>query len=275
MAYRRFGSGPALLFIHGWPLRGITYRELIATLQEHYTCWVPDLPGAGDTPWPSSMKEAFVGYTDLLEKFVDAVGLASFGLVAHDSGGTVARMLAARLPDHVWGLALTNTEVAGHPLPLLPALQTVAKMPGAAWMFSRLLRSRRFVHSKYGFRGVFADRSLLDGDFDETILAPLRNDTRGAMQLLANVDLDLVHTLPKYEAQCRAPLLAIWGDRDPFFPLQGARETVERWPAEATLEVLEGLKLLVHEEAHREVSQMMRSFFDRVAPRSSAAPISA
>ena len=51
LAYRREGSGPALLLIHGWPLTGATWRKVLPRLAERFTCIVPDSPGLGDTRW--------------------------------------------------------------------------------------------------------------------------------------------------------------------------------------------------------------------------------
>ena len=36
-AYRRVGSGPDVLFVHGWPVSGATFRLLLPHLVDHVT----------------------------------------------------------------------------------------------------------------------------------------------------------------------------------------------------------------------------------------------
>ena len=46
-AYRCVGTGPDVLFVHGWPVSSATFRKLLPHLVDHVTCHVIDLPGAG------------------------------------------------------------------------------------------------------------------------------------------------------------------------------------------------------------------------------------
>ena len=49
LATWRFGRGPDLLLIHGWPLGAATFRHLAPLLADDFTVHVVDLPGAGAT----------------------------------------------------------------------------------------------------------------------------------------------------------------------------------------------------------------------------------
>jgi len=48
--YREAGpaDGPVLSFLHGFPIRSHTLRDLIPELAEHYRVIAPDLPGFGN-----------------------------------------------------------------------------------------------------------------------------------------------------------------------------------------------------------------------------------
>src|SRR5262249_56458727 len=48
----RFGKGPDLVAIHGWPLHAATWRTLLPGLADHFTVHLLDLPGSGKTEWP-------------------------------------------------------------------------------------------------------------------------------------------------------------------------------------------------------------------------------
>jgi pimeloyl-ACP methyl ester carboxylesterase len=261
MSYRRIGRGPAIVLVHGWPLSGSTYHGLVAALQHEFTCWVPDLPGAGGSPWRADIRESFTGLARALVGFVDAVGLQRFALVGHDSGGGVARIAAAELGDRVSAMLLSNTEVPGQVATLVAWLQRLTRMPGAAWIVSWLLRSRAYLRSRLGFGGAFADvDAALAGPFARSCIEPLRRDPGGAFAMLRRADLGVVHELPQIHQRIVAPLLCVWGDRDPFFPLAGAHAMVAAWPVAARLEVLPGLKLFLHEEAPQRLAALALPF---------------
>ena len=44
-AYRRVGSGPDVLFVHGWPVTSATFRLLLPHLVDHVTCHLDRPPG--------------------------------------------------------------------------------------------------------------------------------------------------------------------------------------------------------------------------------------
>ena len=50
LAYRRVGAGPHVLFVHGWPVSGATFRTLLPHLVDRVTCHIIDLPAAGSSP---------------------------------------------------------------------------------------------------------------------------------------------------------------------------------------------------------------------------------
>ena len=91
---RRFGSGPPLLLVHGFPLSGFTWRFVIPELARHYTCLAVDLPGLGDSGWTDATDFSFPGQGRTLHRVADALGLDEYRVLAQDTGGTFARFLA-------------------------------------------------------------------------------------------------------------------------------------------------------------------------------------
>ena len=275
IAYRRFGSGPAIVLIHGWPLSGVTYRGLVAELSQSFTCYVPDLPGAGDSPADPDLVDLFTDFGDLIVRFVDTLDLKQFALVGHDSGGAMARVAAAQLGERVTAMVLTNTEVPGHVPRVVKLLQYAAALPMAGAIFQLLLGSRAFLRSGLGFGGAFEDKDFIDGEFRETACAPLAKDVRNALFSLRRADLNIAHALPKLHANNRAPLLCVWGDADPFFSVAGAEAIVSQWAGSARLELIPGKKLLVHEEVPTLVASHIAAFVTEHAQIRAAAPLSA
>jgi pimeloyl-ACP methyl ester carboxylesterase len=67
-------------------------------------------------------------------------------------------------------------------------------------------------------------------------------------QLLRLLDLSVVDGLRETHARLCVPVLFIWGEADPIFPLAKARAMLPQFGGSATLEALPRGKCLVHEE---------------------------
>lgn len=255
VAYRRVGRGPDVLFVHGWPVSGGTFRCLLPHLAPHVTCHVIDLPGAGHSRFGADTPLTITNHVASVRRVVDALGLTQLAVVGHDSGGLIARHAMAGDP-RLRAMGLVNTE----------------QPQGLGWRFQMFLLPRHlpgfgaafgWVLGKPGLRrhplllgDAFADRSLLDGAFDELFLQPLTADPArldAALRLLRSFDPAMVHALVDVHRRIDAPVQLVWGDRDPFFPVAQAREMVTTF-RDARLHVVEGAGLFVHEERPAEVA---------------------
>lgn len=275
LSYRTFGDGPAVLFLHGWPLSGVTYRHLIETLRPYFRCIVPDLPGAGSTPWAPQITDTIQGYVDLMRAFVDQLQLESFAIVGHDSGGGVARLLAAPLGTRVTALLLQNTETPGH-IPFMVRLLklTAASSVGTAAL-AQLMKIKQFRRSPLALGSVFVDRDYIDGEFYEACAKSLETDLAGHCAALARLNLGWTTSLPEVHAKIEAPIHLFWGEKDTeYFPLEQARAMASQFKRRGEFKVVPNGKLFVHEEAHEDLSRfalplLQQAFVAR--PRSSDA----
>lgn len=253
VALRSIGSGPDVLFVHGWPVSGATFRTLLPHLVDHVTCHVIDLPGAGASRFTDTTPLSVDQHITTVRRVVDLLGLDSFAVVGHDSGGLIARHAFAGDPRlRSMGLVGTEQPHIGIRFRSFVALRHV---PGAGRGLGWVAGRRRIRRSGLVFGGAFVDRSLLDAEFDEFFLRPLHRSAaaqRAAGRVLRSFDLDLVRRLPSVHARITVPVQLVWGDRDPFFPLARAEEMVSTFP-DARLAVVPG-KLFVHEERPAEVA---------------------
>jgi pimeloyl-ACP methyl ester carboxylesterase len=259
---RRYGSGPNLLLVHGFPLSGFTWRNVLPDLAARFTCWVPDLPGMGDSEWTDATDFGFPGQGRTLKALVDALGLERYGILAQDTGGTFARYLALADPGRVEKLILVNTEMPGHRPPWIPLYQFLMHVPGSLATFSLLLRSRTFLRSGMGFGGCFTDLGLIDGEFDEHVIQPLRRSWRrmeGLSAYLRGAVWGPVDALADEHRQLVMPVELVWGADDPTFPVGLARQMVGQFP-DARMVEIPGARLLVHEEKPAEVVRAVLSF---------------
>jgi pimeloyl-ACP methyl ester carboxylesterase len=98
--YVRGGSGPALVFLHGWPATWWSWHQVMPALAQTYTVLAFDLPGLGDSSIPADGYDA-ARTAHRIHQAVTALGLGQVGIVSHDVGSLVAYPYACEYPDDV------------------------------------------------------------------------------------------------------------------------------------------------------------------------------
>ncbi len=258
VAYRRVGSGADVLFVHGWPVSGATFRTVLPHLADHVTCHLIELPGAGSSRFTASTVISVDQHIRTVRRVVDLLGIESVAAVGHDSGGMIARHALAG-DRRLRALGLIDTEQPQGLSPRFRAFLAARHVPGFAAGLGWVLGRRRLRRNPFVLGGAFVDRSLLDGEFDEFFLRPLREipgRRRAAVQLLRGFDTRHVDELADVHRRLDVPVQLVWGDCDPFFPLAWAREMVPTFP-DARLTVVEGAALFSHEERPDEVARAL------------------
>ncbi len=258
VAYRRVGAGPDVLFVHGWPVSGATFRKLLPHLVDHVTCHLIDLPGAGSSRVSPDTTLTVEQHIRSVRRVIDALDLDRVAVVGHDSGGMIARHAVAG-DRRLRALGLIDTEqsqglswrfrlfLAGRNLPGFGA--------GLGWVAGK----RRLRRNPFVLGDAFADSSLLEGEFEEFFLRPLHEQPdrrRAAMAVLRSFDKRHVEELGALHRQIEVPVQLVWGDQDAFFPLRWAQEMVATFP-DARLEVIGGAGLFAHEERPAEVARAL------------------
>jgi haloalkane dehalogenase len=264
---RRYGKGSPLLLVHGFPLSGFTWRKLLPELSMRYTCYVPDLPGMGESEWTDATDFSFPGQGKTLKRLVDSLGLERYSVMAQDTGGTFARFLALEDVSRIDKLILINTEMPGHRPPWIPLYQFLMRMPGILAMFNVLLRWPLFLKSAMGFGGCFTDLRLIEGDFHDHFIEPLRRSPHrmeGVQRYLLGAQWAPVDALEQAHTRLTMPVQLIWGADDPTFPVVLARKMVKQFPDARLLEI-PGARLLVHEEKPAEVVSAALEFLRPMA----------
>jgi haloalkane dehalogenase len=258
VAYRRIGSGPDVLFVHGWPVSSATFRTLLPHLTDHVTCHLIDLPGAGSSRFTTDTPLTIENHIHSVKRVLEVLDLNDVAVVGHDSGGLIARHAVAGNP-RLRALGLIDTEqstglswkfksfIAGRRIPGFGA--------GLGWVAGQpRLRRNRLV-----LGDAFVDRSLLDGEFDEFFLKPLNQSPahrKAAIQLLKRFDFQHVRDLRELHRRITVPVQLVWGEHDRFFPLKWAQEMLADF-SDARLAVIKGAGLFAHEERPAEVAQAL------------------
>lgn len=253
-AYRCVGSGPDVLFVHGWPVSGATFRTLLPHLVDHVTCHVIDFPSAGSSRFDADTPMSIRQHIETVRRVVDLLAFDQVAVVGHDSGGMIARHAMVGDP-RLSAMGLINTEPV-EPGWRFKAFIAARHLPGFSAGFGWVAGKPRIRRIGLVLGDAFADSSLLDGEFDEFFLRPLHEDKErrdAATKLLRSFDMQHVKDLADIHRRIEVPVQLVWGDHDPFFPVERARQMVDTFP-DAQLEVIEGAGLFSHEERPAEVA---------------------
>jgi pimeloyl-ACP methyl ester carboxylesterase len=258
VAYRSIGSGPDVLFVHGWPVSSATFRKLLPHLAEHVTCHLIDLPGAGSSRFTADSPLSIEHHIHSVRRVLDLLDLRDVAVVGHDSGGMIARHAIAG-DARVRAVGLIDTEQSTGLSLKFKSFLAGRHVPGFGATLGWAAGRPRVRRSRLVLGDAFVDRSLLDGEFDEFFLAPLHSSRTyrdATMRLLKSFDYQMVRDLGDLHRRIDVPVQLVWGEHDRFFPVRWARDMVGDF-RDARLEVIAGAGLFAHEERPAEVAQAL------------------
>ncbi|MBF6180045.1 alpha/beta hydrolase [Nocardia otitidiscaviarum] len=161
--YRRNGTGPSILLLHGSGSSLESWDRVAATLSESGDVIRPDLPGFGRTG-PRRDRDYAVGkYAETLAKFLDALGIASVTVVGNSLGGNIGWNFALDFPQRVDRLVLINS--TGYPDKSLPLAFRLARSRVGRVILRRLISrsaTERNLRTLVGANQEIVDDAMVD-----------------------------------------------------------------------------------------------------------------
>ena len=228
--YREAGpaDAPTVLLLHGYPTSSHMFRNLIPLLIPNYHVIAPDMPGFGlsDLPSREQYRYTFDNLAKTMQAFIDTLGLKRFAIYVFDYGAPVGYRLAMANPEKINGIISQNGNAYEEGLSAgFAPLQKYWKDPSQ----ENRDALREFVSAgftKWQYTEGVDDESLIEPEayiVDQHFL-----DRPGNIEIQLDIMLDYRENVKRYPAfhayfrQFQPPLLAVWGDRDPFFLPAGA-----------------------------------------------------
>lgn len=222
---RRYGKGPAILMVHGFPRTSLMWRFLAPKLAEDHTVICVDLRayGRSGTP-PSAGDHSPYSKRAMAKELVEVMaklGYSSFTLIGHDRGGRVGYRLALDHPKAVERLAVFDV------IPIFEAWnRSDASFAKTYWPWvllsqqpslpeSYLLGAPEAVfHNPFG-QGSFGSEVL--EEYVSTYRDPVR--VHGICEeYRAAATIDVEHDRADKEASKRieCPMLHLWAEGGPL-----------------------------------------------------------
>lgn len=257
-------DAPVLLLLHGFPSASHQFRRLIDALGTRYRLIAPDYPGFGHTRVPDGFTYSFDRLADVVEGFVDRLGLTRFALYLFDFGAPVGFRLASRHPERVAGLVVQNGNAYAEGLSDA-ARGFIALTPETPDGERTILDLFTLDATRGQYEGGTADPALVAPEgwlLDQFFL-----DQPGRKQAQLALAYDYhrnVAAYPDWQAWLRdhrPPTMIAWGVNDLFFTEAGARAYLRDVP-DAELHLFDTGHFAL-EDHLPEIAPLIADFLDR------------
>jgi pimeloyl-ACP methyl ester carboxylesterase len=240
--YTVMGQGEPLLLIHGFGACIGHWRKNIPILaQQSYQVFALDLLGFGGSDKPQKDYTLDLWQAQIKDFWSEKIGKPTV-FIGNSIGGLLSLMLMANYPEITAGGVIINCAGGLNHRPdelnlplrfIMGGFSRLVSSPFTGkFVFNTIRQKSRIRNTLYQ---VYRDRKAVTDELVEMLYLP-SCDT-GAQQVFASVitappgdkPSDL---LPKIQA----PLLVLWGENDPWTPIQGAKIYQERAKANLNTE---------------------------------------
>jgi haloacetate dehalogenase len=235
--FRRAGSGPPVLLLHGFPQTHLMWHRVASILAADFTVVCPDLRGYGSSGKPRSTPDhapyAKRAMASDMVRLMELQGFERFSVAGHDRGGRVGLRLGLDHPDRVERLAF---------LDIIPTAEVFARADARAllafWPWSLLAQPQPLPERLISADpAAIVDDALANWGSDP---GSFPSDVRAAY-VAALQDPAAVHAIcEEYRAAATLDRVADGDDREagrrigaPVLILWSADSPLDDWYAEA------------------------------------------
>jgi pimeloyl-ACP methyl ester carboxylesterase len=229
--YREAGpdDAPTILLLHGFPTSSHMFRNLIPALSDKFHLVAPDYPGFGKSSMPKvdEFDYTFDHFAEVVNGFIEKLGLKTYSLYVMDYGAPVGFRVAAKHPERVESLVVQNGNAYEEGLrefwePIKAYWKEKSKknadvlrnniltIEATEWQYTNGVRNPETIAPDNWFH----DQYLMDRPGNKDIQLQLFYDYGSNPPLY-----------PEWQAYFRKyqpPMLIVWGKNDYIFPAEGA-----------------------------------------------------
>jgi pimeloyl-ACP methyl ester carboxylesterase len=226
IAYQDEGSGPAIVLLHAFPLSSYLWRGLIPALAARHRVLAPDLLGLGASDKPAGAPLDIRAQTGYVSELLADLGIDRVALVGHSTGGGIAQLLVDGRDDVEALVLIDSIAFDRWPTEGIGEIQVVPAERETHGAAELVVRSALRL-------GTVEDQ-LTDEDV-EAYLAPWSppSPVDGLFRFARALDgLGLKQLEPSMTAW-DLPTLILWGEDDPFHPVDIAERLNAAIPSSA------------------------------------------
>ena len=271
IAYIDKGTGPAALFLHGFPLSSFQWRGAIERLSPYRRCLAPDSMGLGYTEPAPGQSVTPAAQVEMIAAFLDHLGVQQIDLIANDSGGAVAQLFVAKYPQRARTMLLTNCDVEtdSPPSALLPIIDLARAGLYPERLLEPWLRHKDLARSATGLGGICYSNPThpTDAALDQYLRPLVASPERKALVNRYTLGLapNPLEGIASQLRQCTVPTRIVWGMSDTIFSTRSPDYLAAILPRFLGIRRIDQAKLFFPEEYPDLIAQEARLLWNRAS----------
>jgi pimeloyl-ACP methyl ester carboxylesterase len=266
ISYLERGAGPMALFVHGVLLNGHLWRHQLAELSDIRRCIAVDLLAHGATEIAPDQDVSVTANAEMIKEFLDALKIDQVDLVGNDSGGGIVQIFAARYPERVRSLALTDCDTHDNwPPEAFKPFLAMAAGGGLRGTLDVMLSDKSVYRSPQALGPAYEHPERLTDDSIETYLRPLvKNEqrTRDLERFLAAFDNRHTLAIEDRLKKLTAPTLIVWGTDDIYFDVKWSHWLADNIPGVRRRVEFRDARIFFPEERSEEFNKELRAHWE-------------
>ena len=261
------GTGPLMLFLHGFPDFWYGWRHQLPEFAKDHKVVAIDMRGYNDSEKPAA-KGAYAmdQLVSDVAGIIEQLGGGRAILVGHDWGGAVAWATANERPELIEKLVVMNLP---HPAIMLRAIARPPQLFKSWYMFAfqlpllpeLFLTANNAAGTAAIFTGALVNKAAItDADLAQYRKAMTKP---GAATAQLNYYRNILGA-PRGRGfhKLEMPTLLVWGEEDTLLGRE-LTEGTDRWVADLTLRFVPNCGHFVQQECPAEVNALLREFLAR------------
>jgi pimeloyl-ACP methyl ester carboxylesterase len=204
--YEAYGRGRPVILLHGWINSWGVWQDVMIDLAENgrYKVYALDFWGFGDSGKQNTPPFKVISYVQMVDQFMEILGIERAPVLGHSMGGTVALAFALTYPERVTKVGAVGSPIEGRSLNFflrLAALDWVQLAQSLPAVTHLIVTTLVRINTMRDSRRV---RRMLLQDVDRTSMESFFRSIGD----LRRTDLSL------QLSQIQAPVLGVYGEHD-------------------------------------------------------------
>lgn len=266
--YVTAGEGEPVMLLHGFPEYWYSWRKQIPALAERFQVIVPDLRGYNRSDKPSGWKNyTSQALTGDIRAIMQAEGLETVRMVAHDWGGAVGWEMAMYHPELLQQLVILNSP---HPHIFAKALRHNSKQKRRSWYMlffqvpllpDLMLKAATPIFIRQTLKGWAIQKNAFSkAELRKFTRAFRRSVTPALNYYRASFKGRKLDSRPK-DGKIKVPTLVVWGQNDKALGPELADDIPKYYDAPVRIERLDNCSHWVQSDQPEKLNQLLLEFF--------------